>query len=117
MAERLDGKPKDYSKRKKRGQLSKEAFFKKIAGRASYLNPAIVEEVYREMMRVVVHELKMTGEVTLPDFIRMNIRRKAQSEEAKIKFGIHNIIVYNTDYKLRAFFRNRLNLPLPETDD
>lgn len=99
-----------------------DAFFQKIASRANYLNKDIVEEVYREMLRVVVHELSTKGQVELPGLACMTIsyRKPFIVKTPFYKNGVkgyevpvagHTMVNFRADYKIKAYFKEK---PVPE---
>ena len=93
----------------------KEKFFKKIASRASYLNPELVEEVYWEMLRVMVHELKANGKVVLPDFVTIKLHRRSKPLTGNFATAKpHNMIWYRTDKKLKDLMKFK---PIKGLDD
>lgn len=92
--------------------LTKEEFFSKISGRASYLTPGLVEEVYREMVRMAVVELRLHKEVKFPDFGTLKLTKHKErmsidiNTKTKVFMPAFFSLKFQPDYKLKTYFRN-----------
>lgn len=97
-------------RKKKVIALNKEDFIKEVSAQANYLDPALIEQVYYGLVRVIGRELKAKGAVDLPDlglfllhrhkernFLNVNTGRMERLEEK-------NTIKFRPCYDLKKFF-------------
>ena len=89
----------------------KEAFFARIASRVDYLNPEIVEQVYRELIRVIILQLREDKTLLLPDLGRFELSWRGWENavhvrtKEKIQKGPHLRMKFKPDYKLVDYWK------------
>ena len=66
--------------------LSEEEFYKALSERNNYIDPETVKIFYRELVKLIVAELRNKGRIRLPDFGDLRIT----------KYRTHRIIDVNT---------------------
>jgi nucleoid DNA-binding protein len=97
---------------KKTKPLNASAFFTKISERANYLNEEVVREVFYEMIRVAVYELRTKKIVKLPDFGEFKVTLHKEHMTRDVTTGQmtrippYHIIKFSPDYKLKKFFHD-----------
>lgn len=107
---------KDPNFKPKRFTLRKGELFKKVAARSLYMNKEIVEEVYYNMLKVIVEELKEKGELYLPDLALVYVRRLGVhygNDINKKMPTVHKPILgikFRVDRKLQIYFKEFAHL-------
>lgn len=92
--------------------LNASQFFTKISERANYLNEEVVREVYYELIRVAVYELRTKKVVKFPDFgeFRVTLHKEHMARDvttgAMALVPAYHIIKFKPDYKLKKFFHD-----------
>lgn len=98
-------------RKRKKDTLTASELFTKVSERANYLNEEVVREVYYELVRVLVHELRTKKAVKMPDFgeFRITLHKERRARDANTKEMITvpacHTVKYKADYKLKNFFK------------
>ena len=91
--------------------LSDDDFFRMISSRANYLNEDVVREVYYEMVRIMVYQLRTKKTVRMPDFgdLRITLHKERIGVDVNTKERKHiqayHTVKFTPNKKLRDFFR------------
>ena len=86
-------------------------FFKLIAERCNYMDIKLVEEVYREIIRATVQELRKKGMVRFPDFgdFTLIFHKERWSVDINTKtrrlIPTKRSIKFETDIKLKKYIQ------------
>jgi nucleoid DNA-binding protein len=87
-------------------------FFKAISERCNYLDVEMVENVYREIVRVTIQDLRKKGMVRFPDFGDFTLIFHKErwmidvNTKKRIKIPQKRTIKYEPDLKLKKYLQN-----------
>ena len=103
---------KKGQKIRKRGFLHQEDFFAKISERANYINTDLVKEIYYEMVRVSVYELRTKKTVKFPDLGEFHLHRHKERyttdlrTQKRVLQPAHFVLKFIPDYKIKQYFHD-----------
>jgi nucleoid DNA-binding protein len=92
--------------------LKQTELWEKISERLNYIDQELVESVYRELIRIVVQELRHHGMVRMPDFgdFTMVYHKERVSRDVNsglmVRLPPKKTVKFSPDYKLKEYFRS-----------